>query len=103
MTNTIIGSSIIIDGEVSGDEDLTIQGTVKGRIVLKENLFIEDTGTAEADVETRNVTVSGRVTGDVTVSEKCEINEGGLVVGDIKAPRLVIADGATFKGNVEMD
>jgi cytoskeletal protein CcmA (bactofilin family) len=103
MTNTIIGSSIVIDGEISGEEDLTIQGTVKGRIMLKENLFIEKSGTAEANVETRNVTVSGQLTGDVDVSEKCEINEGGRVVGDIKAPRIVISDGAVFKGNIEMD
>ncbi|MBN2526261.1 MAG: polymer-forming cytoskeletal protein [Deltaproteobacteria bacterium] len=103
MTNTIIGSSIVIDGEISGDEELVIQGTVKGRIVLKENLFIEASGVAEADVETRNVSVSGKLTGDVHVSEKCEINDGGKVVGDIKAPRIVISDGAIFKGNVDME
>jgi cytoskeletal protein CcmA (bactofilin family) len=102
MSNTIIGSSIVIDGEVTGEEDLTIQGTVKGRIVLKDDLFVEPSGTVEADVETRNVTVSGRLTGDIVVSEKAEINEGGTVVGDIKAPRIVIADGAIFKGNIDM-
>ena len=103
MANTIIGSSIVIDGEVSGEEDLTIEGTVKGRILLKENLYVERSGVVEADIETRNVTVSGQVTGDVIVSEKAEIAEGGRVVGDIKAPRLVIADGAVFKGKVDMD
>jgi cytoskeletal protein CcmA (bactofilin family) len=103
MSNTIIGSSIVIDGEISGEEDLTIQGTVKGRVVLRENLYVEQSGTVEADVETRNVTVSGQLTGDVIVSEKAEITEGGRVIGDIKAPRIVIADGAIFKGNIDMD
>ena len=52
MANTIIGSSIVIDGEISGDEDLVIQGTVKGKISLKESLFVEGTGVVEADVST---------------------------------------------------
>lgn len=103
MKNTVIGSSIVIDGEIRGEEDLTIQGTVKGRIVLKENLFIEESGTAEASVETKNVNVAGQLVGDIIVSEKCEITDGGQVVGDIKAPRIVISDGAIFKGNIDMD
>ncbi|MCP4196645.1 MAG: polymer-forming cytoskeletal protein [Proteobacteria bacterium] len=103
MANTIIGSSIVIDGEISGDEDLVIQGTVKGRIVLKENLYVEQSGVVEADIETNNVEISGQVTGNIAASEKVEITAGGRTVGDIKAPRILIADGATFKGNVDMD
>ena len=103
MANTIIGSSIVIDGEISGDEDLVIQGTVKGRIVLKENLYVEQSGVVEADIETNNVEVSGQVTGNIAASEKVEITAGGRTVGDIKAPRILIADGAIFKGNVDMD
>jgi cytoskeletal protein CcmA (bactofilin family) len=103
MANTIIGSSIVIDGEISGDEDLVIQGTVKGRIVLKENLYVEQSGVVEADIETNNVEISGQVTGNIAASEKVEITAGGRTVGDIKAPRILIADGAIFKGNVDMD
>jgi len=103
MANTVIGSSIVIDGEISGDEDLVIQGTVKGRILLKENLFVEQDGVVEADIETRNIEVSGQVTGNISASEKVEISAGGRAVGDIKAPRILIADGAIFKGNVDMD
>ena len=103
MSSTIIGSSILIDGEISGDEDLTIEGVVKGRVVLKENLIIESSGKAEADVETRNVTVYGELVGDVVVSEKCEVADGGRVQGDIKAPRIVISDGAVFNGNIDMN
>ena len=103
MANTVIGNSIVIDGEISGDEDLVIQGTIKGRILIKENLYVEQSGTVEADVETRNVEVSGQVTGNIVATEKVEIASGGRAVGDIKAPRILIADGAIFKGNVDMD
>lgn len=103
MANTIIGGSIVIDGEITGEEDLIIRGTVKGRIVLRENLFVEESGVVEADIETQNVTVSGQVTGNIMASERVEITAGGKMVGDLKAPRILIADGAAFKGNVDMD
>lgn len=103
MANTVIGSSIVIDGEISGDEDLVIQGTVKGKISVKESLYVERSGVVEADIETQNVEVSGKVTGNINASEKVELKTDCRVIGDIKAPRILIADGASFKGNVEMD
>ena len=103
MANTVIGSSIVIDGEITGDEDLVIQGTVKGRIQLKESLFVEESGSVEADIETQNVEVSGQVVGNITASDKVELKTQCRVTGDIKAPRILIADGASFKGNVDMD
>ena len=103
MANTVIGGSIVIDGEISGDEDLVIQGTVKGKIHLKENLFVENGGVVEADIQTQTVTISGQVTGNIHASDKVEIRADGKMVGDIKAPRILIADGATFKGSVDMD
>jgi cytoskeletal protein CcmA (bactofilin family) len=103
MANTVIGGSIVIDGEISGDEDLIIRGTVKGKILLRENLFVEDTGVVEADIETQNVAVSGQVTGNIQAVERVEISAGGRMVGDLKAPRILIADGASFKGNIDMD
>ena len=99
----IIGKSIVIDGEISGDEDLVVQGTVKGKISLKESLFVENSGVVEADIETNNVEISGSVTGNIRASDKVEIKSDGRMVGDIKAPRILIADGAVFKGNVDMD
>jgi len=98
-----VGSSIVIDGEISGEEDLVIQGTVKGRIILKENLYVEQSGVVEADIQTANIEISGQVTGNISASDKVEIAAGGRAVGDIKAPRILIADGAIFKGNVDMD
>ena len=103
MANTIIGSSIVIDGEITGDEDLVIQGTVKGKIALKESLFVEGTGTVEADIQVQNIDVGGQVTGNITATDKVELKANCRVVGDIKAPRILIADGASFKGNVDME
>lgn len=103
MANTIIGSTIVVDGEISGDEDLVIQGTVKGKISLKQALIVEASGVVEADIETQNVEIAGQVTGNVTASEKVELRSDCRVVGDIKAPRILIADGALFKGNVDME
>jgi cytoskeletal protein CcmA (bactofilin family) len=103
MANTVIGSSIVIDGEISGDEDLVIQGTVKGKIGLKQSLYVEGTGTVEADIQTQNVEIAGQVTGNITATDKVELKANCRMVGDIKAPRILIADGASFKGNVDMD
>src|SRR4030042_1452289 len=101
--NTVIGSTIVIDGEISGDEDLVIQGTVKGKISLKESLYVESSGVIEADIETANVEVLGQVTGNIAASEKVELKTDCKVVGDIRAPRILIADGAVFKGSVDME
>lgn len=103
MANTVIGSSIVIDGEISGDEDLVIQGTVKGKISLRESLYVEGSGVVEADIETQNVEIAGRVTGNIQATDKVELKADCRVVGDVKAPRILIADGASFKGNVDMD
>ena len=103
MANTVIGSSIVIDGEISGDEDLVIEGTVKGKILLKESLVVEKSGVVEADIESTNVTVGGQVTGNIVAVERVVLQAEGRMVGDIRSPRILIADGASFKGNVDMD
>jgi cytoskeletal protein CcmA (bactofilin family) len=103
MGNTVISSGIVIDGEVSGEEPLTILGTVKGKISTTQNLAVEPGATVEADIETTSLSVGGRVTGNVVARERVEVRANGKMVGDIKAPRIVIADGAAFKGNVDMD
>jgi|SRR5512137_1224354 cytoskeletal protein CcmA (bactofilin family) len=100
---TVIGGTIVIDGEVSGDEDLVIEGTVKGKLALRQGLYVESSGVIEADVETARMEVSGQVTGNIAASEKVELKADCRVVGDIRAPRILIADGAVFRGNVDMD
>ena len=103
MANTVIGSTIVIDGEITGDEDLVVQGTVKGRISLREHVHVEASGVVEANIETTTITIEGTVTGDVHASERAELKTNCRVVGDIRAPRILIADGASFKGNVDME
>ena len=103
MANTVIGSTIVIDGEITGDEDLVVQGTVKGRVSLRGNIIVEESGVLEANVETSTITIHGTVTGDIAASERAELKSNCRVVGDIRAPRILIADGASFKGNVDME
>ena len=103
MGNTVIGSSIVVDGEISGEEPITILGTVKGKVAVAQGVVIEAGATVEADIEGQTVTVSGKVTGNVTAREKLELRPESKMVGNAKAPRIVVADGASFKGNVDMD
>jgi len=103
MANTVIGNSIVIDGEITGDEALVVQGTVKGRIALDESVFVENSATLEADVEADSVEISGVVTGNITAGSRVEIKADGKMIGDVKSPRILIADGALFKGNIDMD
>ena len=103
MANTVIGPDLVIDGEISGDESLVIQGKVKGRISLQEKITVDAAGSVEADIDSRAVEISGRVTGNIDASERVELRAESRVVGDIRAPRILIADGASFKGSVDMD
>lgn len=103
MADTIIGEGIVIDGEISGDAPVTVNGTVKGRIALGSTVHVSQQGTVEADIETADVEISGAVTGNITAGERVEIKAEGRMVGDIKSPRILIADGASFKGHIDMD
>ena len=99
-----IGQSIQIKGELTGNEDMTIDGIVEGNIQLKENhLTIGPNGNVKADINAKTVTITGKVDGNVTAEDKVEIRETGKLRGNIVAPRVVIADGAFFKGSVEME
>ena len=100
MAETIIGSNISIDGEISGSDSVTVLGTVRGRLSVKDQVTTPQGGRIEADVEAASVEISGVIEGNVAVSDKIEIKSGGLLVGDVKAARVLIADGATFKGNI---
>ncbi len=98
-----IGKSVVIKGELSGSEDLTIEGHVEGRIDLKGNvLTIGPNGKIKAEVFAKSVVVLGEVTGNVTASEKVDIRDNGSVDGDIAAPRVAIAEGAHFRGSIDM-
>jgi len=99
---TVFGPTLEIDGEIEGDEDLIIQGKVNGKIISLKSLTVDSTGNVEATVTTNNLNISGKLTGNVEASDKVELLAEGKMTGDIKAPRVVIADGAKFKGHIEM-
>jgi cytoskeletal protein CcmA (bactofilin family) len=101
---TVIGKAIEIKGELSGDEDLVIEGRVEGSISLKKNhLILERSAVIAADVEVESVTIKGQIDGDTSASNKVEITSEARVVGDIKAPRVVMAEGAKLRGAVQME
>jgi cytoskeletal protein CcmA (bactofilin family) len=98
-----IGKSVVIKGELNGSEDLTIEGHVEGTIQLREHvLTIGPNGRIKAQVFAKSVIVLGEVTGNVTASEKVDIRDAGSVDGDIISPRVAIAEGAHFRGSVDM-
>jgi cytoskeletal protein CcmA (bactofilin family) len=98
-----IGKSVVIKGELNGSEDLTIEGHVEGTIQLRDHvLTIGPNGKIKAQVFAKAVIVLGEVTGNVTASEKVDIRDNGSVDGDIVSPRVAIAEGAHFRGSVDM-
>lgn len=98
-----IGRSLFIKGEVTGNEDLTIDGRVEGRIILKDHdLVVGETSRLSAEVRAKNITIYGEATGDMVADERVTLADSGRLVGNIKAPRIAISDGATFRGNVDM-
>ena len=98
-----IGKSVVIKGELNGSEDLTIEGQVEGTIQLRDHvLTIGANGKIKAQVFAKSVIVLGEVTGNVTASDKVDIRDNGSVDGDIVAPRVAIAEGAHFRGSVDM-
>lgn len=99
---TIIGESILISGSLAGDEDLTVRGRVEGTLTLTRTLVVEPTGQVKAEVQVKNCIIAGVVVGNVTATESVEITKEGRMVGDIAAPRVIIVDGASFRGRIDM-
>jgi cytoskeletal protein CcmA (bactofilin family) len=98
-----IGKSVVIKGELSGSEDLIIEGQVEGKIELRENvLTIGPNGKIKAQIFAKAVIVQGEVTGNITATEKVDIRDNGSVDGDIASPRVAIAEGAHFRGSIDM-
>ena len=99
-----IGPSIQIKGELQGNEDLTIDGRVEGKIELRDhNLTIGPNGKIKADLHANTIVIAGDVQGSAYAKERVEIAPTGRLNGDICAPRITIADGAHFKGSVDME
>ncbi len=99
-----VGPSIKIKGELTGEEDLMIQGRVEGRIELKKNnVTVGKKGSVQADIYGKIISVEGEVEGDLFGEEKIIVRESGKVRGNMTAPRVNLADGAKFKGTIDME
>lgn len=99
----IIGPSITIKGDVSGDEDLVIQGRIDGTVNLKKhNVTVGSEGRVKADIFGRTVTIEGEVNGDLHGDEQIVLRQTARVQGNIAAPRVTLEDGATFRGGIDM-
>jgi cytoskeletal protein CcmA (bactofilin family) len=100
---TLLGSSMVLKGELSGEEDLTIEGQFDGTINLKDScLTIGSHGQVKADITARQVIVSGKLSGKINARDKIEIRKTGNVVGDLVAMGVAIEEGAYFKGSIEI-
>jgi len=98
-----IGKSIVIKGELSGSEDLTVEGEVEGKIELRDHvLTIGANARITAQVTAKAIVVFGHVRGNLNAAEKVDIRENGSVEGDVVSPRVAIADGAHFRGSIDM-
>ncbi len=102
--STIIGPSISVKGELTGEEDLTVQGQVEGQIDFKKShVTIGRTGCLKADVYGKIITIEGEVQGNLFGEEQIVLRQSAVVRGDMTAPRINLEDGAEFKGNIDMD
>jgi len=98
----VIGSKTHVKGEISGDEDVVVEGIIEGHVRITRDLRVSAGGSVRATVEAQSVIVSGEVVGDCTATQRVEIQATGRLTGNIKAPRIVIAEGALFKGTSDM-
>jgi cytoskeletal protein CcmA (bactofilin family) len=98
----VIGAKTTIKGEISGDEDVLVEGRAEGEIKIGKELRIGPGGSVKAKVQAQSVIVSGEMVGDCHATHRVEVQASGRLLGNIRAPRVVIAEGASFKGNSDM-
>jgi len=104
MKKAVVGKTLQFDGNIKGDEDLTVEGTVEGIIILNNaSVTISKSGLVRGDIVARTILVEGEVRGEMRGNEMVEIAPSGIVHGDIRAPRVMLQDGCQFKGLVDMD
>jgi cytoskeletal protein CcmA (bactofilin family) len=99
---TFIGTNVTIEGTVSGSERMVVEGTVRGKIDISADLLVGTKARVDATVHARNVTVEGKLSGDISADDRVELVASASVDGNIKAPKIVVAEGAKFRGSVDM-
>ena len=100
--STYIAPGTVLKGEITGQTELIVDGTVEGRLDLAGSVRVGPNGTVNGEIRAKTVEVAGKVQGDITGKERLDILASAKIEGDISSPRVVIADGAFFKGSVEM-
>jgi len=103
MAGSVIAEGLSIEGEVVSEEEVVVQGSLRGKLATTDAVLVGSSAIVEANVRAQTLTIAGQVTGNVTAQERVDLQAGARLVGDVKAARLTIADGASFKGNVDMD
>ena len=103
MAGTVIGEGLSVEGDITSDEEVVVQGNLRGKLTSSDAVSIGSGGVVQADVAGQSVSIAGQVTGDVSAPERVDIQAGGRLVGDVRAARFTIADGASFKGAVDME
>ncbi len=99
-----LGPSIFLEGELSGEEDVVIEGQYKGKIDLVDNnILVERGARVKGNIRVKNITINGAVDGNIDASGKIFISEEGQMKGDLKAPKIMIMEGARFKGSVRIE
>ena len=98
-----IGKSVVVKGEISGSEDLYVDGEVRGAIELRDHaLTVGPNGKVDANVISREIVVHGTLNGNVQAADKIEIRKTGSILGDLTTARIIIEDGAYFKGSIDI-
>ena len=98
----VIGAKTRIKGEITGDENVQIEGYIEGSIRISKDLRIGNGGSVKATVKAQSVVIAGELLGDCTATQRVQIEASGRMTGNIRAPRVVIVEGATFRGNSDM-
>ncbi len=98
----VIGPQVTIKGEITGEEDILVEGTVEGQVRISRELRVGEKGTVKATIEAQSILIHGEVIGDCHATTRVEIQSTGRLTGDIRAPKIVIAEGAMFRGNSDM-
>jgi cytoskeletal protein CcmA (bactofilin family) len=99
---SFVGPNVTIEGTITGSEPIVVEGTIRGKLNLSADLRIGTKARVEASVHARNVLVEGKLTGDVSADDRVELVASATVDGNIKAPKIIVAEGAKFRGSVDM-
>lgn len=103
MAGTLIAEGLTVEGELVSEEEVVVHGTVRGTLTSTDVVSVSAGAVVEANVSASSLSVAGQVTGDVSAADRVDVQPGGRLLGDVKSSRFTIADGASFKGSVDMD